>query len=431
MRISANGNPDAGRVASNRTDLAHGRKLRIALYSHDTMGLGHIRRNMLIARTLDHSPFPASILLIAGTREACAFSLPPGADCVIVPALYKETGGEYRARFLGVSLEELIALRAQAIAAALASFGPDLLIVDKVPRGALRELEPALEQLRLQGTRCVLGLRDVLDDPASVRREWREGGSEEAIRDLYDAVWVYGDPRVYDQVNEYGYSADVAAKLRYTGYVMRPVRTTFSEIDGAELLPLNLGPPERLVLCMVGGGQDGPQLAETFAQLNFPPQTKGVILTGPFMPPEIQQRLFRLALGNPRLRVLKFVTDPDLLLSLADRVIAMGGYNTVCEILASEKRALIIPRIKPRQEQLIRARRLRELELIDMLHPDDLSPQALAHWLAQDRKPPRRVSEQIDFNGAVNLPRMVGELLAGSSAAVAALPRERNLEYAR
>ncbi len=36
-------------------------------------------------------------------------------------------------------------------------------------------------------------------------------------------------------------------------------------------------------------------------------------------------------------------------------VVAMGGYNTFCEILSFDKRAIIVPRTAPRMEQYIRA----------------------------------------------------------------------------
>jgi predicted glycosyltransferase len=406
--------------------LASGR-LRVALYSHDTMGLGHIRRNLLIAQALAGSPLQPAILLIAGTREAAAFSLPPGADCVTLPALHKGTDGGYQPRCLDVTLEALVALRARTIAAALQAFVPDVLVVDKVPRGALRELEPALRSLRDGGkTCCILGLRDVLDDAANVRLEWREGATGEVVRDYYDAIWIYGDATVYDQVREYAYPADLAAKVRYTGYITRPIRTRFSEIEGAELLPL-LGSPERLFLCMVGGGQDGPPLAETFAQVDFPAGTKGVILTGPFMPPEALRRLYRQAAGKPRLRVLRFVTDPDLLLSLAERVVAMGGYNTVCEVLAFKKPALIVPRVHPRQEQQIRAQRLEQMGLVHMLRPEALHPKVLSRWLFGKEQPTAPKPAPIDLDGAANVPRLLMEMLTVPARTC----QERKAEYAR
>jgi predicted glycosyltransferase len=405
-------------------------KWRIALYSHDTMGLGHLRRNLLIAQTIVRSRLRASILLIAGAREAGSFTLPPGVDCLSLPALSKDSGGHYQSRSLDVTLPEIVRLRARTIAAALDEFDPDLFIADKAPRGAQRELEPALDLLRGRGhCRCVLGLRDVLDDPATIRLEWSHEANMDAILDYYSAVWVYGDPAVYDQVHEYEYPLSVAGKVRHTGYLVRPIQPELSEAESAELLALHSGASDRLVLCLVGGGQDGGPLADAFVQTNFPSGTKGVIVTGPFMPPDIQQRIRRLASQNARVKVLKFVTDSDLLLRVADRIIAMGGYNTVCEALSLEKRILIVPRAKPRREQLIRALRFQQLGLVHVLHPDDLNPGALADWLAEEQFPPSQVRRRIDLNGTATLLRFLEETL-GDSHFVRSRRVERSVQYA-
>jgi predicted glycosyltransferase len=90
----------------------------------------------------------------------------------------------------------------------------------------------------------------------------------------------------------------------------------------------------------------------------------------------------------------------------------MGGYNSVCELLAREKRSLIVPRVSPRTEQLIRARRLQELGLAHMLHPSELTPEALGDWLHADERAPTgagSIRQQIDFNGLERLPRLVTE----------------------
>ena len=201
---------------------------RVALYSHDTMGLGHMRRNLLLAQALRHSRLQAVVLMIAGAREASLLTSTAGVDCVALPSLWKDGGGQYHPRHLAVSLEELLALRARTAGAALEAFAPDVLIVDTVPRGALRELDPVLESLRARGrTRLVLGLRDVLDEPARLQREWAHARNQEAVRTYYDAVWVYGDPAVYDPVREYAFAPDVATKVRYTGYLDQRARLEF------------------------------------------------------------------------------------------------------------------------------------------------------------------------------------------------------------
>jgi predicted glycosyltransferase len=48
----------------------------------------------------------------------------------------------------------------------------------------------------------------------------------------------------------------------------------------------------------------------------------------------------------------------------------MGGYNTFCEVLSLNKRALIVPRTEPRLEQFIRASRAADLGLVSMLSDD-------------------------------------------------------------
>ncbi len=389
---------------------------RIALYSHDALGLGHVRRNLLVAEALlaDRS---RAILLITGAREVGEFAMPPGVDCLALPALRKAVGGRYQARSLALSLESLVRLRAETIRAALASFRPHVLIVDKHPLGVQRELEPSLQGLRAGSTRLILGLRDVLDAPAVVRREWRLDGSEAAIRDHYDAVWVYGDPRIYDPVAEYGLPQGVATRVRYTGYLARTDAGS-SGRDSASPRPLAaLGlPPGRLALCLVGGGEDGYRLADAFARTELPPGMNAVMLTGPFMPAEDREVLRRRAAGT-NLRVLRFVENPAPLFDVADAVVAMGGYNTDSELISRGKRALIVPRVGPRQEQLIRAERMRDLGLLDLLDPDELGPRALGEWLAREQGPPPGMRERIDLDGLGRLPALLDEALASAAHA--------------
>ena len=116
---------------------------------------------------------------------------------------------------------------------------------------------------------------------------------------------------------------------------------------------------------------------------------------------------------RPDLKLLEFVPEPAPLIHRAERVIAMGGYNTICEVLSFEKHALIVPRVSPKPEQLIRAERLRDLGLIDMLHPEELSPQALTTWLARDLGPPPRSRRRVDFGGLTRIPHLLAGQLNG------------------
>ncbi len=372
---------------------------RVVLYSHDTLGFGHLRRNLLLAgalRGLDPAP---DVLLIAGMREAGAFDMPPGVDCLTLPAYAKRADGSYGPRDLGTDLAPLALLRASAIEAAVTSFDPDLMIVDNVPRGAEGELDATLRRLVRRGrARIVLGLRDVIDEPSAVRRQWIRQRSFEAIREAYDEIWVYGDPGLHDPVAAYDLGEEVRRRARYTGYLDQ--RPRLDGVTAETVRRATLGVDDRpFVLCTVGGGRDGAALAEAFVQAPLPEGHRGILLTGLQMPEAVRLRLMQRAMSRADLAVIAFLPEPVALVRDAAAVIAMGGYNTVAEVLSFAQRALIVPRIRPRAEQLIRAERLAERGLVDMLHPDALSAAALGRWLAADPSGPRNALGRLDMGG--------------------------------
>ena len=390
------------------------RKLRVALYSHDTMGMGHMRRNLLISQALSHSSLQVSILMITGARQASAADMPPGVDCITLPALRKEGNGCYLSRSLDIPVKDLSTIRAQMIRTSIAAFKPDVFIVDNVPRGALAELDGTLRDVQQRGqTRCVLGLRDVLDAPHQVKAEWEKSRNEQVIRAFYDKVWIYGDPNVYNAIEEYQLPSDIADKVSFTGYFDRRVQyeTNSHAVAKKSRSELGLG-KGHFVLCMVGGGQDGARLTEAVAMAQLPKESFAVIITGPFMPVEIRQKLHAIAARRTNLQILEFVSEPRELLYQADTVIAMGGYNVVSEILSFEKKALIVPRTNPRQEQMIRAKRLESLGMIDVMHPDHISAKGLSDWLINvtTRANSPSVHRQCDFNGLSQLPALVAEI---------------------
>ena len=370
---------------------------RIALYSHDTMGLGHIRRTSLLARALRRPPLNAHVLLLSGIRESGAYPLPDGIDSITLPAYRKHGDGSYGARALGISLERLIALRSQTLAAALDAFAPDVFIVDNVARGALGELDDSLARQQARGCRIVLGLRDIIDEPAAVARQWQKLRTLDTIR---DAVWIYGDARLYDTVAAYGLAA-ADKPITYLGY---PDPLQRAETGPA---PDNDAP---YALCLLGGGQDGYALAEAFARTTLPDGWRAILLTGAMMPAAERAQLAAILADRPDYQLLEFTPEPLALMRGARAIIAMSGYNTTLELLALNAPMLLVPRIKPRREQWLRAVRLAELGLADCLHPDELSPARLSAWLA-DARPRKTARDQLDFNGLEHINRETLALL--------------------
>lgn len=364
---------------------------RIALYSHDTMGVGHFRRNLLLAQAFAAPPLAASVLMLSGLREAGRFAIPEGVDVLTLPGWRKLPTGGYVPRALKSEAKVHAALRADVIAAALAGFRPDLLIVDTAPRGAEGELTPVLRDLRRAGrTRVVLGLRDILDDAAAVRRQWWRLRNYEAARRFFDAVWVYGDPRICQTAEEYGFGPGLGERVEHLGYLDPLGRLALT----ANETPASLAEP--YVLCVAGGGEDGAGLTEAFARTSMPEGRRGVIVLGAMALTDVRARVRSTAATRPDMIVLDAVSEGMRLMARAERVVCMGGYNTTVEALALAKPALIVPRVAPRREQAIRAERLTAFGLVETLDPRTVSPATLAERLARPFRP--RLNP-LDFGG--------------------------------
>jgi predicted glycosyltransferase len=94
------------------------------------------------------------------------------------------------------------------------------------------------------------------------------------------------------------------------------------------------------------------------------------MVLGPFMQPERQAEFMDRASKLKRVDAITFHSHLETLVAGAAGVVAMGGYNTFCEVLSLDKRALIIPRTTPRLEQFIRASSAAKLGLVSMLNDD-------------------------------------------------------------
>lgn len=379
---------------------------RIAFYSHDTMGLGHIRRNMLLSQSILEANPEADVLLLSGVRESGAFKLPKGADSVTMPTYFKTKEGEYIPKSLGTDVKRLVKIRKEIIHASLEAFEPDIVVIDNVPRGAMNELDNILPELASRGTHIVLGLRDIIDEPEAVKKQWDKLKNVEIIRLYFDSIWVYGDEKIYDFAKEYSLPDDISQKLRYVGYLDQTRRMEVRSLDTIDVEDLS----KPYVMCAVGGGQDGFELAKTFMQAELPQDWSGLLVTGALMPAVQRKQLHEIAYQRHNIKVVDFVPEPLKLMNNAECIISMGGYNTTTEILSFNKRALIVPRIKPRLEQWIRASRLAEMGIIDCLHPDELTPEALTEWIA-DQHPQHNARETIRFDGLDGVVREVTQIL--------------------
>lgn len=358
--------------------------MRLMVYSHDTFGLGNVRRMLAICTYLLDAIPGLSILLVSGSPMLHSFRLLRGLDYIKLPCLGRSDRGELSAKYLGTETNEVLKLRSDLMLSAATNFKPDLLLVDKKPYGLKEELRSTLEHLAKEQpkTQIVLLLRDILDSPKVTTQEWQEQGYYEAIATLYNQIFVVGTPEIFDVRAEYHFPLNVARKVQFCGYIQRQLVDKGRETLRQEWQVL---PDEQLVLVTPGGGGDGYQLIDTYlkglAELPSDRIPRSLIVCGPEMPPLQRRAIQQSAAAYPQVWLEEFTDNMIGFMDAADVVISMGGYNTVCEILSLGKPAIVVPRTKPVQEQWIRAERMAEMGFFQAIHPDRLTPQNLIQTL--------------------------------------------------
>jgi len=379
----------------------------ILMYSHDTYGLGHIRRTMAIASQLCSTGI--NILILTGSPIAGRFSFPEQIDFVRIPGMIKKTNEEYQPLSIKINPRHALDIRKNIITATAKTFQPHLFIVDKEPLGLKKEVLPTLRWIRrcLPHARTILGLRDIMDDAETVRRDWWKKNVYENLDKLYSEIWIYGHQNFYDPISEYAIPEPVKEKMLFTGYI--PRRTPSVKEAGRIRRELGVAPHEKLIVVTTGGGGDGFAVMDTYlAMLEAQPLDRGiksVLVTGPFMPQEERKGLFKRA-RKVNAQTFLFYRRMEKLMAAADLVVSMGGYNTLSEVVSQGTLSLVIPRETPRTEQLIRARAFKKQGLIDYIPWNDFSPPLMRRKIDQilaNPDPYYAALSQFRFTGIENM----------------------------
>jgi predicted glycosyltransferase len=352
---------------------------RILMYSHDTFGLGHLRRCRAIAHSIVETFKGVSVLIISGSQIAGAFDFKARVDFVKIPSVIKLYNGEYDSVGEYIDIEEILEMRKLIIQKTAEAFNPDIFIVDKEPLGLKGELEPTLEMFKNTGTQSVLGLRDVMDSPELLKKEWAKQDMLNKIDGYYNSIWVYGPEHFWNPLTGFDIPTSISKKLSHVGFLERE-NNSVSGNEGHSL-------PAKYILVTAGGGGDGIAIMEqVLAAREYDPQLDFpiVMVLGPFMKTENRDRLRLRASRLANVTVIDFESRMELLMQNAIALVGMCGYNTFCEVLSFDKKALFVPRTKPRQEQYIRANRASEIGLCTVLQPEEAAiPSVMAEALSK------------------------------------------------
>ena len=394
---------------------------RFALFTHDTFGLGHIRRSLHIIRALADRYPHASLLLVTGSQAVHRLQqLPKNMDYIKIPTIVQTGTRGSQPPNLSLPVQEMTRMRERLIRTSVCAFRPDVFIVDNFPLGSRSELLPTLQELEETATRTVLGLRDILDKPETVQSTWTRDGLYDVIDRYYDRILVYGVRSIFDLGKAYQLPSQVAAKLAYCGYVAPPDPITESPAQ----IRRQLGVKRPFVLAMGGGGGDAyPLLSTCMEALKQIPRCSALVLTGPLMGAEDQQRLKDKRNGHDHVQIREFVPDVRAYLNAADVVVSMCGYNTASEIVSQRPNSIVVPRtwrygehaIRMRAdqegEQIMRAHALDRRGIVHCLEPQDLTPERLAAAIQTHLKKRSTTRTRLRLNGLQKAAEEIGKLL--------------------
>ena len=388
----------------------------ILMYSHDTYGLGHIRRTMAIAGQL--RKVNTNILILTGSPIAGRLSFPKYVDYVRIPGMIKKANDEYFPLTIRIDPDQALEIRTSIIMATVKTFLPDLFIVDKEPQGLKKEVLPALEWIskNLQNTQTILGLRDIMDDADTVKADWNKKDIYSTIENLYSEVWVYGEKNIYNPIKEYDIPETIVSKVHFTGYIPRPMPQT--DIVQNLRLQLNIMRNENLVTVTIGGGGDGFHILDSYLKMlermkqqSILPSFQSIIVTGPFLSSNDMENVFERA-KEVDIQCYDFFTDMETLIAASDIVVCMGGYNTICEVLSSKTFSLVIPREIPRKEQFIRAGAFNHENLIEFIPWSKLTDANLEEkilYMLENREPFTKALESFDMTGIANICKRISK----------------------
>lgn len=359
--------------------------MRVLIYSYDACGLGHLRRNFSLGQEIARR-FPTSnVLSIVSSAQGiqCFESCSDRHDFIKLPGVRKVEADNYIAHPLQVPDGDLFELRRELLDRTIQLFSPALIVVDKNPRGLRNEMAVSLRSFlgSPNSPQIVLSLRDILDDPDAVHREWNQYGMSQWVEEIYDSIWIWGEEEVFDSLTAYRFSDALRGRSRYMGYL-----PPSEPIERPEMLRkrLGVGESEKLLLVSGGGGGDaGPLYHEVLHALaGFElSQIRILMVTGPLLSEqEFSQLKNRVEEFGERVHLFRHVRHFEDWIRASDAVISMGGYNTLREVASLGKPNLVVPRVYPRVEQLMRAKKFEGMGWCEIAMPGDSTAERIGEF---------------------------------------------------
>lgn len=391
---------------------------KVMFYCQYLAGMGHLVRSTEIIRSLVKD---FQVCFVNGGQPISGFEFPPAVEPIHLPPIL-EVEGELVAVDPSQSIEEVKESRKNQLLQVFETFQPDCLIIECFPFSKHKlkfELIPLLDCAVAAKTQIVCSLRDLIMTQTLSPTAWAK--RYDKVRDLvnqyFNLVLIHGDPQVQRLEEQFPKANQLNCEVYYTGYVVQspPEQSPLSEVDATLLTQTT-----PMIVASAGGGRFGYELlnavvnASKILKTQIPHQFQ--IFTGPFMPDDQVAAL--QAAASETLMIHRFTPHLIQYLERADLSISLGGYNTTMNILRTGVRSLIFPAASEEQtgEQTIRAKKLAQKGILDVLTVEDLQPARMAEKIltALQRQP---VPHSFDLQGAEKSAARLKQLLYDAAIA--------------
>ncbi len=377
--------------------------MKVFFWVQHLLGVGHLRRTASLARAAAEAGMEVTVASGGmpspglDTGRARLAQLPPvrATDRYfkrLVDERDRPIDDAWRARRRQALLDSYLEARPDAVVTELFPFG----------RRQLRfELEPLLERARRDGCATVASVRDILVEPDKPERI---AEMLERVERLFDLVLVHGDPDLVPFDATFPRLAEIADRLRYTGYAVDPPVRDAGAGDGAGEVIVSAG----------GGAVGEPLLRAALAArpLSAARDRPWRFLVGAGLPEAVFADLAR----DPPAGVTVERARPDFraLLARAHLSVSQGGYNTVLEVLTAGLRAVVAPYAGGHEsEQTLRARLLAERGALQVVAETELAPATLAAAIDRALAGPPLSAAGIDLGGVARTVAALRGLHAG------------------
>ena len=378
----------------------------VLFYVQHLLGIGHLRRAAAVARALDAAGLDT--LLVSGGLPVPGLDI-GGARLAQLPPL-KSRDASFSALVDGAGRpldEALQKARRDQLLALYREARPGVVMIEQFPFGRRQlrfELLPLIKAVRTERRRPALlaSLRDIVNRPSSAEKAaWM---LEVATR-FFDLVLVHGDPALVTLEQSFPEAAALAARLRYTGYVVSepPAAAAATGSGGGELL-VSTG----------GGAVAEPLVAAALAARPLSPlaDVPWRVLVGENMPEPAFQGFRKAAPAG--ITIERSRPDFTALLARCRLSVSQAGYNTVLEVLRAGPAAVLVPFVGAGEcEQSLRADLLADRGLVSVVPEAGLDGPALARSIAAAlEQAPRRPPLALDTGGAAKTAEIVRAQLA-------------------